>query len=416
MRGTIAARAAKLLAGVLGGVVRHVPGALRPLNYLVQVTPRLEALPLVTMMIDLELVQLGLNALCGVPADHARSASKREASRARRSVYACVRLGVYLARIDLGGCMTRPHLFCAIAFAVTAAACERPATRADVKDTAAQVASDVKSGTAKAAAAAGNQLADGWLTTKIQSKFAADHDIKASDIDVSSRDGVVTLKGRAENEPMRSLAVAIARNTDGVKQVIDQLSVAVAAPVDPTALTRGPAPSASGAVATGGTTDTVGGPAGAVDDRRITSSIQASYFLNESIKGRHIDVDTTNGVVTLRGDVGNESERAEALRLARTTEGVRRVEDSLAVVEQNAPQTAVANTVDGTLVTQLKSRLSGDSQTKSANLEVTANNGVVLLEGSVATDALKERALTLARETDGVTQVVDRVRVTPAHR
>jgi len=51
---------------------------------------------------------------------------------------------------------------------------------------------------------------------------------------------------------------------------------------------------------------------------------------------------------------------------------------------------------------------------KSAPIEVTAKSGVVLLRGTVPTRAAKERALTVARGTDGVTQVVERIQVSPA--
>jgi hyperosmotically inducible protein len=219
--------------------------------------------------------------------------------------------------------MKTPQLLCGVmALTAVLAGCDRTATQADAKKAATDVASGVKAGTQKAAAKASDELADGWLIAKIQSKFVADHEIKATDIDVSSHDGVVTLKGRVLNEPMRSLAVAIAKNTNGVTKVVDQLSVMIASPV---------APSAGGAVATTGKVTDAATRPGALDDARITSSIQAKYFLDDKIKGRKIDVDTSNGVVTLRGDVGGETERGEALLLARTTEGVKRVEDSLTV-------------------------------------------------------------------------------------
>jgi osmotically-inducible protein OsmY len=47
---------------------------------------------------------------------------------------------------------------------------------------------------------------------------------------------------------------------------------------------------------------------------------------------------------------------------------------------------------------------------------VTAKNGVVLLQGTVTSAAAKQRALTIARGTDGVTQVVDRVQVGKARK
>ena len=150
----------------------------------------------------------------------------------------------------------------------------------------------------------------------------------------------------------------------------------------------------------------------ASDDARITTSIQSKYFLDDRIKGRHIDVTTNAGVVTLNGEVADETERAEALLLARTTEGVKRVEDNLTVTAGQptagdldaASPTAAAPTAAGrrqqadeTLTARVKSQLSSDTQVKNAPIEVTAKNGVVLLEGTVPTSAAKARALTLAR-------------------
>jgi osmotically-inducible protein OsmY len=57
------------------------------------------------------------------------------------------------------------------------------------------------------------------------------------------------------------------------------------------------------------------------------------------------------------------------------------------------------------------SRLASDPQVGRTAIEVTAKNGVVLLQGSLASAGAKQRALSLARSTDGVTQVVDRLHV-----
>jgi hyperosmotically inducible protein len=320
--------------------------------------------------------------------------------------------------------MKAPQLLCGVmALAVALTGCRGGGTQADANKTAKDGASDVKGETKRVAARAGAELADGWLTTKIQSKFVADREIKATDIDVSSLDGVVTLKGRVQNEPIRSLAVAIAQNTSGVKQVVDQLSVVVAAPVAP-ARPANAVP--AGAVATTGSAVPDSTPR--TDDARITSGIQAKYFLDDKVKGRRIDVNSSNGIVTLHGEVGSDDERAQALLLARTTEGVQRVEDSLTVVikqqSEAAPspalsaapsavaQRAVAAKVDDTaMTTRLQTKLSSDGLVKSADIQVTAKNGVILLEGTVPTSAAKQRALELARGAEGVTQVVDRIRV-----
>ena len=310
--------------------------------------------------------------------------------------------------------MKAPQLFGgALTLAIALSGCHRPASKAEVQQTASDAAATVKVESAKAR----EQLADAWLTTKIQSKFVGDREIKATDINVSSHDGVVTLKGRVLNDPMRKLAVAIAQNTDGVRQVVDQLNVEIAPPVP----ARAQNAATPDAVATTGTAGNTARPAtvSTSDDARITSSVQSKYFMDERIKGRHIDVATDGGVVTLNGEVGDETERAEALLLARTTEGVKRVEDSLTVTAGQSssatstatPPTAVAPAGDETLTARIKSQLSADTQIKGAPLDVSAKNGVVLLQGTVTTRAAKQRALTLARGTDGVTQVVDRIRI-----
>jgi hyperosmotically inducible protein len=79
--------------------------------------------------------------------------------------------------------------------------------------------------TAEAANRAGELLADGALTAKIKSKMALDDTVEARAIDITTRDGVVTLSGRVATEAEHAKALQLARETDGVKQVVDQMSV-----------------------------------------------------------------------------------------------------------------------------------------------------------------------------------------------
>ncbi|MGH9451159.1 MAG: BON domain-containing protein [Terriglobia bacterium] len=74
---------------------------------------------------------------------------------------------------------------------------------------------------------------DAQITSAIQAKLYQNPDLKPLSINVSSDHGVVTLSG-AVNAPLEKLAVEdLAQKTAGVKQVIDQLSVAqAAAPAD----------------------------------------------------------------------------------------------------------------------------------------------------------------------------------------
>lgn len=284
------------------------------------------------------------------------------------------------------------------------AACNRSGSDPNAQRTADQVKA--------AAAKAGDQLADSWLTTKIQAQYFADDDIKARHINVSTRDGVVTLTGYVEGQPQRELAVQIAKTTDGVREVNDRLSLAGQHEESGAVATRGsappPAPDARPPV----------------DDPQVTARVRSKFFGDDRVRGRRIDVAVRNGVVTLSGEVASEDERAQALLLARTTEGVQRVEDHLTVVTQ--PAGTAAGDIgapaarppadDATVTTTIQAKYFVDTMVKSSPVNVSAKDGVVLLQGTVPSEAVRQQALTIAQNTDGVVQVVDRLTVAPAKR
>ncbi|MGE3958846.1 MAG: BON domain-containing protein [Vicinamibacterales bacterium] len=66
-------------------------------------------------------------------------------------------------------------------------------------------------------------------------------------------------------------------------------------------------------------------------DATITMRVQAEYASADVVKGRNIDVDTDNGVVTLTGSVDSAREKQEAERIAREVDGVRRVVNRLTI-------------------------------------------------------------------------------------
>jgi hyperosmotically inducible periplasmic protein len=66
---------------------------------------------------------------------------------------------------------------------------------------------------------------DAGITTAVKSKLAADDTVKAYKVDVDTNNKVVTLSGDVDTAAQRQQAVTIARNTDGVTDVIDRLNV-----------------------------------------------------------------------------------------------------------------------------------------------------------------------------------------------
>lgn len=66
---------------------------------------------------------------------------------------------------------------------------------------------------------------DAGITTNVKTKMAADDTVKAYQVDVTTQNRVVTLNGEVETSAARDRAIEIARTTDGVTDVIDQLRV-----------------------------------------------------------------------------------------------------------------------------------------------------------------------------------------------
>ena len=85
----------------------------------------------------------------------------------------------------------------------------------------AQIADKVAVGAERAA----ETLDEARLTAKVKSKIALDDTLDGSHIDVSTNHQQVTLTGTVNNQAQHQRAVALARETDGVTDVVDHLSV-----------------------------------------------------------------------------------------------------------------------------------------------------------------------------------------------
>jgi osmotically-inducible protein OsmY len=68
-------------------------------------------------------------------------------------------------------------------------------------------------------------ISDTAITTAVKSKFIADPDLKAIDINVETVNGAVMLKGNVDTERNRDRATAVAKDIDGVKSVSNALVI-----------------------------------------------------------------------------------------------------------------------------------------------------------------------------------------------
>jgi osmotically-inducible protein OsmY len=159
---------------------------------------------------------------------------------------------------------------------------------------------------------------DATITTAVKSKLAADPGTSAARINVDTSSGVVTLSGSVPTVAERSEAERIARTTQGVRQVINNITVQQEQPMVQETPTGTPP----------GTPSASPGGGAMLSDATILTSIKSKLVANR-ILGTNVDVN--NGEVTITGEVENAQEKAKAGEIARQAAGVKSVRNQLTI-------------------------------------------------------------------------------------
>ena len=75
------------------------------------------------------------------------------------------------------------------------------------------------------AGTAGKAVTDGWIKSKIYSQYLTEDALDDSDLDIDVTKGAVVLNGTVQNDAAKARAEAIAKGTDGVKSVKNNLKI-----------------------------------------------------------------------------------------------------------------------------------------------------------------------------------------------
>ncbi len=121
-----------------------------------------------------------------------------------------------------------------------------------------------------------------------------------------------------------------------------------------------------------------------LSDKKVAQAIESKLLNDELIASNNIDVETNNGIVTLSGWVANLFSKERSAELARTIKGVRSVINDIAVKPN--PRT------DEDIAKEVKDALTFDPATEAYEINVTVDNGMVTLTGTV--DSRQEKKLT----------------------
>lgn len=144
-----------------------------------------------------------------------------------------------------------------------------------------------------------------------------------------------------------------------------------------------------------------------LDDSTITTRVKSKLAADPEVNPFNIDVDTLDGVVTLRGRVESERAEAMALSLARGTSGVVEVIDEIEIGRKRMAERGS----DAWIATKVKSKLVGDPEVNPFNIDVDVVDGKVILSGRVRNATARDEAEKLAADTAGVIEVDNRIEV-----
>jgi hyperosmotically inducible protein len=226
---------------------------------------------------------------------------------------------------------------CAIAVALmTAGAASAQTAPPETKEK--STAAKAKDKTQDAAKKTATVMTDAEITSAVKTKLLADSKVGGLKIDVDTDHGVVTLTGPVHSTAERAEALRLAKNTMGVKRVVNKLELETAA----TSGKSDKDEKSTAAKAKDKTEDAAKKTADAtksgakktasvLTDAEITTAVKTKLLADPKVGGLAINVDTSKHVVTLTGTVHSAEEKAEALRLAKTTMGVHNVVSKLTI-------------------------------------------------------------------------------------
>ena len=152
------------------------------------------------------------------------------------------------------------------------------------------------------------------------------------------------------------------------------------------------------------------GVGAALSDSAITTKVKSSFMGDDRLKGSHIKVVTTNGVVTLTGTAVSSTSKSAAEELAQNVNGVRSVDDQVATpASGSTSHRAVADAErvgsDSWITTKVKSEITADSISKGFDVHVKTLHGVVMLRGTLPNSDAVDHVKDIAEKVEHVKSV-----------
>jgi hyperosmotically inducible periplasmic protein len=233
--------------------------------------------------------------------------------------------------------------------------------------------------------------ADADAANKVKDSFRYSKRLSGFPIAVASSGGVVTLSGQLPSEALKSLAGEIARDTQGVTEVKNEIAV------DP-----GAQPSIENS---------------RIDDLEIRAAILEAFSRSSELGGKSLDVKVEKRMVTLSGAVETPAQRNGAEQAARAVDGVAGVANNLSVTNPQAQTEPPSQTPPktsqspGDLAKAVEFELFRSGAFDTSKMKILAVGDMVTLTGTVRSVAEQLLAEKVAQSLHGVNKVINELKV-----
>lgn len=213
--------------------------------------------------------------------------------------------------------------------------------------------------------------------------------LKGDDINVQSKDGLVTLTGTVSDESHKALAVETVAGLPGVKEVKNKLNEKEVIP-------------------------------GVYTDAWLVARVKSTLMFHRNVSAARTDIFAENGTITIRGEALNSAQRDLVTEYVRDIEGVKDVRNEMSVASAaEKPDTTFGQKVDtvgeliddASITALVKTTLLGHRSTSALHTSVETKDGMVQLGGRAKNAAERDLASKIVLDVYGVNGVVNTMTV-----
>lgn len=213
-------------------------------------------------------------------------------------------------------------------------------------------------------------LTDRQTQLAVLAELAHEYPFKPAEIGVEVDDGVVTLTGTVSSHFKIDDASEVAAGVAGVRDVANNLTVELPSSTTP-------------------------------DDTRIAKAIRQALMGDAIVPAQRIQSIVRNGVAILKGNVDYSYQRESAIDAVRRVAGVTSIADHISI----APLAGVGREIFDEIRSALTRRFPLQA------IELTVEDGNLILTGAVTNDRIRRAAEDVAWSTIGVKQVANKIAV-----